>query len=68
MKKPRIIVLGDGGWGTTLAILLSKKGFEVSLWGAFREYSVYLDKKRVNTKFLPKVRIPKEIKITHNLS
>ncbi|MFA5145708.1 MAG: NAD(P)H-dependent glycerol-3-phosphate dehydrogenase [Candidatus Omnitrophota bacterium] len=67
MKKLNIAVLGDGGWGTTLAILLSRKGFNVSLWSAFVDYAKYLDKKRVNTKFLPKVRIPKEIKITHDL-
>ncbi len=68
MKKPRITVLGDGGWGTTLAILLSKKAFQVTLWGAFAGYSKYLDKKRVNTRFLPKIKIPKEIKITHDLA
>ncbi|MBM3255720.1 MAG: NAD(P)-dependent glycerol-3-phosphate dehydrogenase [Candidatus Omnitrophica bacterium] len=67
MKKPEILILGDGGWGTTLAILLSKKGFKVSLWGAFAGYSKYLDKKRVNTKFLPKIKIPKDIIITHDL-
>ncbi|MGH7830076.1 MAG: hypothetical protein ACREP8_07845, partial [Candidatus Binatia bacterium] len=25
-------VIGAGGWGTTLAKLLSEKGIEVSLW------------------------------------
>jgi len=33
----KISVLGDGGWGTALAILLKNKGFDVSLWGAFKE-------------------------------
>ena len=68
MKKPDIAVLGDGGWGTTLAVLLSHKGFNTSLWGAFPDYASYLDKKRVNTKFLPGVRIPRQIMITHDLS
>lgn len=63
----KIAVLGDGGWGTALAIILSKKGFSVTLWGAFGDYARYLDKKRVNTKFLPGIRIPKNINITHNL-
>ncbi len=67
MKKLKIAVLGDGGWGTTLAILLCRKGFKVSLWGAFPEYSKQLDKKRVNAKFLPEIKIPKEIVITHDL-
>ena len=63
-----IAVLGDGGWGTTLAILLYRKGCHVTLWGAFAEYSEYLDRKRINKKFLPGVRIPKGILITANLS
>lgn len=62
-----ITVLGDGGWGTTLAILLHRKGFKVTLWGAFKDYVSYLDKKRINTKFLPEVKIPKDIEITHDL-
>ncbi len=67
MDKLNIAILGDGGWGTTLAILLQRKGFSVTLWGAFADYVAYLNKKRINTKFLPGVKIPKEIEITHNL-
>lgn len=67
MKEFNVSVLGDGGWGTTLAILLYKKGFKVTLWGAFSDYVTYLSKKRVNTKFLPGIKIPKAIEITHNL-
>lgn len=62
-----ITVLGDGGWGTTLAILLCRKGFNVTVWGAFPEYVSYLDKARVNKKFLPKVKIPDAIWFTHDL-
>jgi len=68
MKKFNITVLGDGGWGTTLAIILHQKGFKVTLWGAFRDYISYLDKKRVNTKFLPQVKIPAGIEMTADLS
>lgn len=67
MEKLNIAVLGDGGWGTTTAILLQHKGFQVSLWGAFKDYVSYLDKKRINTKFLPGIKIPKGIEITYNL-
>lgn len=66
-KINRIAVLGDGGWGTTLAILLYRKGFKVTLWGAFGDYVSYVNKKRVNVKFLPRVRIPAGIEIMHNL-
>ena len=68
MKKINIAVLGDGGWGTTLAIFLQKKGFKVTLWGAFADYVSQLNIKRVNIKFLPQVKIPRKIEITHNLN
>ncbi|MBI4707156.1 MAG: NAD(P)-dependent glycerol-3-phosphate dehydrogenase [Candidatus Omnitrophica bacterium] len=67
MKKTNIAVLGDGGWGTTLAILLSRKGFSVSMWGAFSDYVEYLDKKRINSRFLPGVKIPGNIHITSRI-
>ena len=63
----KITVLGDGGWGTTLAIILNKKGFRVTLWGAFAEYADYLDKNRVNKRFLPGIKVPRDIEITHDL-
>ncbi|MCM8801565.1 MAG: NAD(P)-dependent glycerol-3-phosphate dehydrogenase [Candidatus Omnitrophica bacterium] len=62
-----ISILGDGGWGTTLAIHLFKRGFKVSLWGAFVDYVEYLKRKRINSRFLPGIRIPKKINITSNL-
>src|SRR3989338_2661678 len=63
----KIAIIGDGGWGTTLAIILSKKGYKVSLWGAFPEYARFLKEKRENVKFLPSIPIPKEILITSRL-
>ena len=59
-----ITVLGDGGWGTTLAILLNKKGARVTLWSAFADYARVLETKRVNSNFLKGVRIPSGIHIT----
>jgi len=54
-KKRNISIIGDGGWGTTLAILLSGKGHNVTLWGAFPEYVETIKAKRVSAKFLPGV-------------
>ena len=62
-----ISIIGDGGWGTTLAILLSKKGYSVSLWGAFPDYCAYVAKKRINSKFLPGIKITRAIEITADL-
>ena len=68
MKIDKIAVLGDGGWGTTLGILLSKKGFRVRLWSVSAKYAKFLDKKRRNIKFLPSVSIPKGIQVTSDLN
>jgi len=67
MKINNITILGDGGWGTALAIMLSKKGYRVTLWSAFKDYAKQLDEKRINAKFLPGINIPKNIKITNCL-
>ncbi|MBL7155789.1 MAG: NAD(P)-dependent glycerol-3-phosphate dehydrogenase [Candidatus Omnitrophica bacterium] len=67
MKK-KIAVIGDGGWGTTVAILLCNKGYDVTIWGAFPGYVALLKKERVNSKFLPDVQIPKEINLISSLA
>ena len=61
-------VLGDGGWGTTLAIHLHRLGHRVTWWGAFPDYLKLLDRRRENAKFLPGIRIPRSIRITPDLS
>ncbi|MFC1645780.1 NAD(P)H-dependent glycerol-3-phosphate dehydrogenase [Candidatus Omnitrophota bacterium] len=67
VKKQTIIILGDGGWGTTLSILLAKKGYRVCLWGVFKDYVESLRKKRINSKFLNGIKIPSEILITSQI-
>jgi glycerol-3-phosphate dehydrogenase (NAD(P)+) len=65
MKK--ISIIGDGGWGTTISIHLHKKGNDVTLWSPFRDYARKLDKSRINSKYLPGIKIPKSIKITSDI-
>ena len=67
MNKLRIAVLGDGGWGSTLAALLSNKGYTVTLWGAFADYTKVMARTRLNPKFLPGIKIPREIEITNDI-
>ena len=64
----KAIVIGDGAWGTTLAMLLAAKGHDVSLWSAFPEYAEELARTRENRKFLPGVAIPESIRILSRAS
>ncbi len=66
-KKINISVIGDGAWGTTLAILLAENGHHVDLWGAFPEYTQAVGRSRINTKFLPGIRIPENVRLTSDL-
>lgn len=66
-KIKRISVIGDGGWGTTLATYLAKKGYPVSLWGAFPDNVQAMAKNRFNTKFLPGVALPDGVSPTDNI-
>jgi len=63
----KISVLGAGGWGTTLAILLHYNGHHVTLWEYKKSYARHLLKKRINTDYLPGIKIPKEILITSDI-
>jgi glycerol-3-phosphate dehydrogenase (NAD(P)+) len=56
-----IVVLGDGAWGTALALVLSKVGHPVSIWSKFPAYADEVRQKRENTRFLPGVTLPEAI-------
>lgn len=64
----RVAVLGDGGWGTALAVLLRRKGVEVALWGAFPEYIEEMRRSRVNRKFLPGIDLPADLVLESDAS
>ena len=65
--NPPVTVIGDGAWGTTLAILLAEKGAPVTLWSAFADQVTAIGKAGVNEKFLPGIKIPASIQITADL-
>lgn len=66
-QKNRVTVLGDGGWGTALAIVNARHGNDVLLWSAFPGYAKILKEKRENSKFLPAISFPESMKITDDL-
>jgi glycerol-3-phosphate dehydrogenase (NAD(P)+) len=60
----RIGVIGDGGWGTALALLLRENGHSVRLWGAFPDYVEEVRRSRENVRFLPGVPLPADLSLT----
>ncbi|MFO0846519.1 MAG: NAD(P)H-dependent glycerol-3-phosphate dehydrogenase [Gemmataceae bacterium] len=58
-------VLGDGAWGTALAILLARDAdHRVRLWSARAESGRRLQERRENVKLLPGVPIPEGVLLT----
>lgn len=62
-----ISVIGDGGWGTTLAIHLAKNRHNIKLWGPFPDYIRQVQRNRYNSKFLPGIRIPQNVEAVDSL-
>ena len=66
-KKGKVAVIGTTSWGTTLAILLSRKGLSVSLWARTAEEAERLSRERENVKLLPGFPFPEGLSVTASL-
>jgi glycerol-3-phosphate dehydrogenase (NAD(P)+) len=62
-----ITVIGAGSWGTTLACLLSDKGYDVTLWAFEKDLVDEINQTRINSIYLPDVTIPDNLKVTNNI-
>ena len=60
----KIAIIGDGGWGTANAMLLSGYGHEVTVWGPFADYIEEVKRTRRNERYLKGVEIPEAIRWT----
>jgi glycerol-3-phosphate dehydrogenase (NAD(P)+) len=63
----KIAFIGDGGWGTTLAVYLAHKGYPVTLWGAFKNNVDDMRHDRENKKFLPGIAFPSGLTVTDDI-
>jgi len=60
-----IAVVGAGAWGTSLSIVLGRKGaHRVRLWGHAKEVRDSISSRRVNELFLPEHAIPDSVSVT----
>jgi len=66
-RREQVAVVGDGGWGTALALLLVAKGHAVRLWGAFPDYVETMRRGRENAKFLPGIPLPDALVLSADL-
>lgn len=53
----KIAVIGDGGWGSALALVAARNGHEVRIWGPDAEYLREVERTRENPRFLPGVKM-----------
>ncbi len=64
----KVAVIGAGSWGTALALLLSRQGTAVSLWGHRREHVEQLCANRENRTYLPGFIFPEPLFVTADLA
>jgi len=63
-----IAVLGAGSWGTALAILLSRNGHKVRLWGHLKAEIEPLQQDRENRQYLPGIPLPELLQPVSDLA
>lgn len=63
----KIAVLGSGSWGTALAILLGKKGYQVKLWGRRADLAEAIERDRQNSQYLPGTMLPDSVSSTADI-
>lgn len=57
----RVTVIGDGGWGTALALVLHRNGHRITVWGHDASYMEEMTDKRENVRFLPGIDLPEDM-------
>lgn len=64
----RVAVIGAGAWGTSLSIVLGRKGtHQVCLWAYEKEVCESIARRGVNDLFLPGQKIPETVVSTNSL-
>ena len=59
--KNTVCVMGDGAWGTAVALLLADNGHDVKLWCYDPCNAKTIAKKRINKRYLPSTILPTSI-------
>ena len=65
--KQKVAVLGAGSWGTALAMVLVQNGHDVTIWGHHTEQIDEINSHHTNSKYLPDIQLPLELKAAHGI-
>jgi glycerol-3-phosphate dehydrogenase (NAD(P)+) len=63
----RIVVLGAGSWGTTIAKVIADGGNQVTLWSRREDLADEINHKHRNGDYLPGIDLPQNLVATSNL-
>ena len=63
-----VAIIGAGGWGTALAVTLSRADRKVSLWVYEPDLADVMTESRVNSVYLPSIKIPGSIRISNSMA
>ena len=63
MKK--VVIIGAGSWGTALGLVLASKNYDVTLWEHNKARAEEVQKSRENSRYLPGVKLPDNMRFTH---
>lgn len=66
-RPDKISVYGAGSWGTALALQLARNGIDVLLWDFNPEHVELYDRARENTRYLPSIKFPDNLKCTDSI-
>ena len=66
MPADKLVILGTGSWGTTLAVLFARLGLNVTLWARTPAEAAALNAHRENVDFLPGILFPLTLHVTHD--
>lgn len=68
MKINNVAIMGAGSWGTALALLLTRKGYPVTLWDRDADHVMELATTRENRRHQPGHRFPDILTVTSNIA
>ena len=66
MPADKLVILGTGSWGTTLAVIFARLGLNVTLWARTTAEAAALNARRENIDFQPGIPFPLTLYVTHD--